>query len=442
MLRAFRDAVYIPELRRKLLLTLALLAVYRLGAAIPTPGVNADALQRAATSGSAAGVFNLLGLVSGGNIERFSIFALGVLPYITASIVMQLMTTAIPALEKLQKEGEEGRRKINQYTRYSSIALAAIQSLFFASTILGDASVLKAGWGTEENVLIFRLTVVITQVCGSAFTMWLGERITEYGLGNGISLLIFAGIVSRFPTDVQQTGALLNTGEVTFLSVLLFAALIILVVGAIVVVQQAERRIPVQYARKVVGRRVYGGQATYIPLKVNTAGVIPIIFASALLSLPGIIALAFRGQAWANTLQNLVSVRTGYGLAFEVLLIVAFTYFYTGITFDPKRVSENLREYGGFVPGVRPGQPTTEYLAKISGRITLWGAVFLGLLAITPQIFQNLTHITTFPLGGTTLLIVVGVALDTLKQIEAQLTMRNYEGFIRKGRIRGRTNNF
>ena len=442
MLRAFRDAVLIPDLRRKLLLTLALLAVYRLGAAIPTPGVNADALQRAATSGAAAGVFNLLGLVSGGNIERFSIFALGVLPYITASIVMQLMTTAIPALEKLQKEGEEGRRKINQYTRYSSIALAAIQSLFFASTILGDASVLKSGWGSEDNVLIFRLTVIITQVCGSAFTMWLGERITEYGLGNGISLLIFAGIITRFPTDVQQTALLLNSGEVSFLSVLLFAALIVLVVGAIVIVQQGERRIPVQYARKVVGRRVYGGQATYIPLKVNTAGVIPIIFASALLSLPGIIALGFKGQPWANTLQTIVSVRNGYGLVIEVLLIVAFTYFYTGITFDPKRVSENLREYGGFVPGVRPGLPTTEYLTKISTRITLWGAVFLGLLAVTPQIFQNLTHITTFPLGGTTLLIVVGVALDTLKQIEAQLTMRNYEGFIRKGRIRGRSNNF
>jgi preprotein translocase subunit SecY len=437
MLRAFQDAFRVPELRRKFLITIALLAVYRLGSAIPTPGVNVDALRQQVQNGGASGLFNLLGLVSGSDLSQFSIFALGVLPYITASIVFQLLTSAIPALEKLQKEGEEGRRKINQYTRYTAVALGGIQALFFASTLLNQ-NVLRVGWG--ESIWLFRLVVVATQVAGIAFTMWLGERITEYGIGNGISLIIFAGIVTRFPIEINQTGQLLNQGEINLLSIVFFAVLLIATIAAIVLVQQGERRIPVQYARKVVGRKVYGGQATYIPLKVNTAGVIPIIFASAILTLPGIIALAFPGQAWAESIRNTFGGRTVPYLVLEVALIVAFTYFYTAISFDPKRVSENLREYGGFVPGVRPGQATTDYLERISSRITLWGALFLAVLAVLPSIYQNLTRITTFPLSGTTLLIVVGVALDTLKQVESQLTVRSYEGFIRKGRLRGRSN--
>jgi preprotein translocase subunit SecY len=436
MFRAFRDAFQIPELRRKILLTLALLAVYRLLAAIPTPGVNVEQLQRQIDQSGAGGVFGLLGLVSGGNLEQFSIVALGVLPYITASIVMQIMTTAVPALEKLQKEGEEGRRRINQYTRYAAIGLGAIQALFFSTLLLND-NVLRVGWG--ENLWLFRLTVVLTQVAGIAFTMWLGERITEYGIGNGISLIILAGIVTRFPIETQQTLALLNTGQTTLLAVILFFALVLTEIALIVWFQQGERRIPVQYARKVVGRKVYGGQATYIPLKVITAGVIPIIFAQAILQLFQLIPQALPQAEWAVRMGAFLNFRSPTGLAVEVLLIIAFTFFYTTISFDPKRISENLREYGGFVPGVRPGQQTQEHLERISSRITLWGALFLGLLAVTPTLFQNITGITTFPLSGTTMLIVVGVALDTLKQIESQLTVRNYEGFIKKGRLRGRS---
>jgi preprotein translocase subunit SecY len=436
MLRAFRDAFQIPELRRKFFITLLLLAVYRLGAAIPTPGVNADALERSATGGAGGGVFGILGLVSGGNLERFSIFALGVLPYITASIVMQILTTAIPALEKLQKEGQEGGKKINQYTRYAAIGLGAIQALFF-STVLLTGNSISIGWG--DNIVLFRILVVLTQVTGIALTMWMGERITEYGIGNGISLIIFAGIVTRFPIEISQTVALLNTGQVQLLGILAFAALLIGEIAAIVLVQQGERRIPVQYARKVVGRSVYGGQATYIPLKINTAGVIPIIFAGAILQLFQIIPQSFPNLPWARAVGDFLSFRTWTGLGVEVLLIILMTYFYTTISFDPKRVGENLREYGGFIPGVRPGQATVDHLSRISSRITLWGALFLGALAVFPSIVQNITNITTFPLSGTTLLIVVGVALDTLKQIESQLTVRNYEGFISKGSLRGRS---
>lgn len=438
MLRAFRDAFAVPELRARFVVTLALLAVFRLGAAIPTPGVNPEAVQQAAQNSAASGLFSLIGLVSGGNLERFSIFALGVLPYITASIVMQLLTTAVPQLEKLQKEGEEGRRKINQYTRYAAIGLGGIQALFFASTFLADPNLLRPGWG--ESAFLFRLVVVLTQVAGIAFTLWLGERITEFGIGNGISLIIFAGIVTSFPASIAQTVQLMNAGQVQLLAVLGFAALLVAVIAAIVLVQQGERRIPVQYARKVVGRKVYGGQATYIPLKVNAAGVIPIIFASAILTLPGIVALSLPNVGWAQSAARFFDVTTASGLALEILLIVAFTYFYTTVNFDPKRVAEGLREYGGFIPGVRPGGPTVEHLERITSRITLWGALFLGTLALLPQLVQNATGITTFRLSGTTLLIVVGVALDTLRQIESQLTVRNYEGFIRKGRIRGRSN--
>jgi preprotein translocase subunit SecY len=296
----------------------------------------------------------------------------------------------------------------------------------------------RVGWG--ESIPLLYTIVVLTQVAGIAITMWLGERITEYGIGNGTSLIIFAGIVVRFPIEIQQTIALMNTGQVTLLGVLLFFALIVAQIAAIVLVQQGERRIPVQYARKVVGRSVYGGQATYIPLKINMAGVIPIIFASAIIQLFQLIPQVpqFANQEWARQVASFLSITNWTGLLVEVVLIIAFTYFYTTISFDPKRVAENLREYGGFIPGVRPGAATQEHLERISSRITLWGALFLGALTVLPTIFQNATGITTFPVSGTTFLIVVGVALDTLKQIESQLTVRNYEGFIKKGRLRGR----
>jgi len=440
MLRAFADAFRIPELRQKFLLTLLLLAVYRLGSAIPTPGVDVERLTQTINSSGAGGALGLLGLVSGGNLAQFSIFALGVLPYITASIVMQILTTALPQLEALQKEGPEGQKRINQYTRVGAIGLGAVQAFFFASLLLSQSA--KVGWGA--NIPMFYFVVVLTQCAGVAATMWLGERITEYGVGNGISLLIFAGIVTRFPIEFQQTIALLNTGQVDLLRVLGFFAMIVAVVAAIVAIQQGERRIPVQYARKVAATRspmgASAGQASYIPLKINTAGVIPIIFASAILQLAQLIPQipALKNSEFAAQFSQFLSIRTFSGAAVEALLIIAFTYFYTTISFDPKKVAENLREYGGFIPGVRPGDATKDHLERISSRITLWGALFLAALAVIPNIVAGFTGITTFPLAGTTLLIVAGVALDTLKQIESQLAVRNYGGFLQKGKLRGR----
>jgi preprotein translocase subunit SecY len=439
MWRAFLDAFKIPELRMKILFTLGALAVYRLGAAIPTPGVDASSLSNNLQGGNLGGVLGVLGLVSGGSLEQFSIFALGVLPYITASIVMQIMTTAIPALEKMQKEGPEGSKRINQYTRMAAIGLAAVQAFFFANLLQSQGTFVKIGW----NPAIFMFVLVITQMAGCAFTMWLGERITEYGIGNGISMIIFAGIVHRFPIEFQQTFALMGT-QFDLLAVIFFFAMIVLVIGLIVLVQQGERRIPVQYARKVSARAggaaASAANASFIPLKINTAGVIPVIFSSSILSVIQIIptSLGNPTPVWAQTIADFLRVTSPTGLFVEVLLIIGFTYFYTSITFDPKRVAENLREQGGFIPGVRPGADTQGHLERISGRITLWGALFLGALAIIPAIVQNITNVTTFPLAGTTLLIVVGVALDTLKQLESQLAIRNYGGFLQKGKLRGR----
>jgi preprotein translocase subunit SecY len=439
MLRAFADAFRIKELRDKIFFTLILLAVYRLGAAIPTPGVDVSALQNNLSQNNAlGGVLGILGLVSGGNLEQFSVFALGVLPYITASIVMQILTTAVPQLEAMQKEGPEGAKRINQYTRVAAIVLGGVQAVFFANLLQAGGAAIKVGW----NPVLFQFVAIATQCAGIAFTMWLGERITEYGVGNGISMIIFAGIVHRFPIEIQQTLALINTGQVDLLRVIAFFAMVVVVIGAIVMVQQGERRIPVQYARKVAARGAASSaaQSSYIPLKINTAGVIPIIFASSILQLVQLIPQvpAFQNQPWTVTFSNLLNFRSWTGLTFEVLLIVLFTYFYTTISFDPKRVAENLREQGGFVPGVRPGADTQGHLERISSRITFWGALFLAALAVVPTIVQNLTSVTTFPLAGTTLLIVVGVALDTLKQLESQLAIRNYDGFLQKGKLRGR----
>lgn len=425
MLRAFREAFGIPDLQRKFLFTLILLALFRLGSHIPTPGVNPGKIQEAA--GSAGGLFNLISGISGGNLSQFSLFALGVLPYITASIVMQILTTAVPSLEKLSKEGEEGRRKINQYTRYAAIVLGAFQSLFLAITVVeaqGGAFLLP-GW---EPGWFFRITVVLTQVAGIAFTLWLGERISEIGIGNGVSLIIFAGIVNRFPHVFQEIYQLFQQGTVSLLSISAFFAIILAVIAGIVFVQQAERRVPVQYARKEVGggRSPVGQGASYLPIKVNTAGVIPVIFSSSLLTIPQFIVTANPNSAAAVFISRYLTTQTWTGLLIEVSLIVGFTYLYNSIQFDPKRIAENLRESGGFIPGVRPGVATMEYINHISTRITLWGAVFLGILYLTPQLLQNATGIsgaTAFAFSGTGLLIVVGVALDTLKQVEAQLTL-------------------
>jgi len=440
MLRAFRDAFRIPELQRRFLFTLLLLAVYRLGSLIPTPGVNPAEVSKAA--GSASGLLNLISNISGGNLSQFSVFALGVLPYITASIVIQILTTAVPALEKLQKEGEEGRKKISQYTRYSAIVLGAFQAFFFAVAVLGsnNGAYLLPGW--EPNTL-FYINVVLTQVAGIALTLWLGERISEVGIGNGISLIIFSGIVTRFPQAIGQIIELFRQGSVSLLALVAFIVIILAVIAGIVFVQQAERRIPVQYARKEVGGKQYGGQQTYLPIKVNQAGVIPVIFASAMLAIPQFIASAVQtsNPGLYRFLETYFIRTTGPGLIVEVLLIIGFTYLYNSIQFDARRVAENLRESGGFVPGVRPGVATMDYLKAISSRLSLWGAFFLAILYVVPQILSSATGITgatAFAFSGTGLLIVVGVALDTLKQVEAQLTVRSYGGFISKGRLRGR----
>lgn len=438
MLQAFRNALVIPDLRNKLLITLGLLAAYRLMVHIPTPGVDIDALQGGALSSD---IFSLLNFISGGNFEVFSIAALGVIPYITASIIIQLLTSTYPPLEKLSKEGEEGRRKITQYTRLGATALGAVQAVFLAVALLGPSGALKVGW---SNGPFFWFVVLVTQVAGITVVMWLGEKITEYGLGNGISLIIYAGIVAAFPGALSQQFALIGTGESNVFGLIFYLLLLIVAIAGMVLVQQSERRIPVQYARKVVGRKVMGGQTTYIPLRLNAAGVIPIIFAVAILILPQTFIGAFPQILWLQGLGAWFNPAQWQGLMVSTLLIMAFTYFYTQISFDPRRISENLREYGGFVPGVRPGQPTTEYLTKITTRITLWGALFLGLVNALPQVLAWITGTTqlSFVFSGTGLLIMVGVALDTLRQLESQLMMRHYEGFVNKGRIRGRGRRF
>ncbi len=438
MLSAFRNALLIPDLRAKLLVTIGLLAVYRLMVFIPTPGIDIDQL---ANLGHGSGVFTLLNFISGGNFEVFSIAALGVIPYITASIIFQLLTSTWPPLERLSKEGEEGRRKISQYTRFSATALGAVQAVFLAVALLGPSGALKVGW---INGPFFWFVVLITQVAGISVVMWLGEKITEYGIGNGISLVIYAGIVAAFPNAISQQFALIGTGEANIFGLIIFFSLLILAISGMVLVQQAERRIPVQYARKVVGRKVMGGQTTYIPLRLNAAGVIPIIFAVSIIILPQTIIGAFPDLLWLQALGAWFNPAQWQGLFSSTMLIIAFTYFYTQISFDPRRISENLREYGGFVPGVRPGQPTTEHLTRITSRITLWGALFLGAVNALPQTLAWITGTgqLSFVFSGIGLLIMVGVALDTLRQLESQLMMRHYEGFVNKGRIRGRGRRF
>ncbi|MDL2343667.1 preprotein translocase subunit SecY [Deinococcus sp. MIMF12] len=440
MLRAFRDAFRIPDLRRKIVFTLLLLAVFRLGSTIPTPGVNAAELAEA-TSG---GLFGLISLISGGNLSQFSIFALGVLPYITASIVIQLLTTTVPSLEKLSKEGEEGRKKINQYTRYAAVALGTFQALFFSLYITSNPQFIAVGW---DPGLFTILVMVLTQVAGVAFTLWIGERITEVGVGNGISLIITAGIIANYPREIAATGELFRNDQVSLLQILVFAAVILVTIAGIVYVYQGERRVPVTYARARGGApggaaRNLGGQATWLPIKVNQAGVIPVIFASAMLILPNLIgsATAERAPEVNAFIQTYLTFGSPWYILLEAALIFGFTYLYNSVQFDPKRISEQLREAGGFIPGVRPGTATAEYLGGISSRLSLWGAIFLVVLTVFPQIVQRATGITTFQFSGTGLLIIVGVALETLKQLEAQLTVRRYDGFISKGRIRGRLN--
>jgi preprotein translocase subunit SecY len=466
MLQSLRNIWDIPDLRKRVLFTLAMLAIYRLGNHIPTPGINAQALIDFFEQNK-GNWFGLVDMFSGGNLARVTIFALGIMPYISASIILQLLTVVWPYLEKLSKEGELGRRKITQYTRYGTVVLSIIQSLGIAAylekmTVAGTHRIVASpGWG-------FKVMTVLTLTTGTAFVMWLGEQITERGIGNGMSLLIFAGIVVGFPRGLVDTLQRIQRGDLSLLATLLLVAMMVVVIGVIVFVERGQRRITVQYAKRVVGRRMYGGQSTHLPLRVNTSGVIPVIFASSIIAFPQTIASFFQAD---NPWMRSVSEQLQWGMPLYNLLyvtfIIFFCYFYTSIVFNPDDVAENMRKYGGFIPGIRPGKKTAEYLDHILSRITFGGAIYLAIIALLPEFLitgfrvapipvigppidiwlsnNNLGWITeglglNFYFGGTSLLIIVGVAMDTVAQVEAQLIMRHYEGFTGKGgkRIRGR----
>jgi preprotein translocase subunit SecY len=450
----------VTDLRNRVLFTLAMLGVYRVGNHIPTPGVNTDALALLADAQKNT-MFGLYDMFSGGNLSRVTIFALGIMPYISSSIILQLLTVVWPYLERLSREGELGRRKITQYTRYLTGVLAIVQALSIAIFLErqtgiqgGLPLVYNPGWG-------FRLLCVLTLTTGTIFIMWLGEQITERGIGNGMSLLIFAGIIVGFPQGIIQTFDQMQTGQISLLRILFLMVMMVAVIAAIIFVERGHRRIVVQYAKRVVGRRQYGGSSTHIPLKVNTGGVIPVIFASSILAFPATLATMFAAGGWGRAIVD----QLAYGMPLYNLLyilgIVFFAYFYTAIIFNPDDVAENMRKYGGFIPGIRPGKRTAEYIDTILARITLVGALYLAAVAILPEFLITGFKVApipfigdqldaalpqwftqglgvTFYFGGTTLLIVVGVAMDTVQQVESQLIMRHYDGFMKKTRIRGR----
>jgi preprotein translocase subunit SecY len=433
VIEQFRNIFRVPELKRRVLFTCLLLIVYRIGAHVPTPGIDAHALARffEQQAGTLLGFFDLF---SGGALRRLSVFALGIMPYISASIILQLLAVVVPALEKLQKEGEQGRKKITQYTRYGTVALSAIQGLGIAvgleSMQIGGATVVpNPGWA-------FRLMTTITLTGGTIFLMWLGEQISERGIGNGISLLIFAGIIVRMPEAIFASWTLITQGEMNPLIFLALLALMVAVVAGVIIMTLGQRRIPVQYAKRVVGRRVYGGQSTHIPLRVNTAGVIPVIFASSIIAFPATIA-QFIKHPWAQAVSTLL--RFG-GVPYTLIYgagIIFFTYFYTAIIFNPTDVADNMKKYGGYIPGIRPGSKTAEFIERILDRITLVGALYLAGISILPEIMITQMNVP-FYFGGTSLLIVVGVALDTVQQVESHLLMRHYQGFLKKAKVRGR----
>jgi preprotein translocase subunit SecY len=462
-LEAVKNMFRIADLRNRVLFTLALLAVYRIGAHIPTPGINTTVLEQlfSQSAGSVLGIFDLF---SGGNFRRLTIFALGIMPYITSSIILQLMTVVFPYLERLQKEGELGRRKITQYTRYLTIVLSIVQGASIAATLQhqetnGQSLVYHPGYG-------FIIMTILTLTTGSAFIMWLGEQISERGIGNGMSLIIFVGIVVGLPravADLFEKASTKAWGAFTPIAILFLIALMIAVVAFIVFVEGGQRRIPVQYAKRVVGRRVMGGQSSYLPLRVNSGGVIPPIFASSLLAFPATIALILNHRyAFVDSIKTNLSWGEPLYTLLYVTLILLFAFFYVGIVFNPTELADNMRKNGGFIPGIRPGRTTSEYVSKILKRLTFIGAIYLAIVCLLPEWMIagiHLDHLgwgvgswfdnhfpvwflkglgVQFYFGGTSLLIVVGVAMDTVQQLEAQLVMRNYEGFARKGRLRGR----
>jgi preprotein translocase subunit SecY len=462
ILSSIQNIFSIPDLRNRVLFMLGLLAVYRIGAFIPTPGINHSALEQLFQAQSGT-IFGFLDIFSGGNLRRFSIFALGIMPYITASIILQLATVVVPYLEKLSKEGELGRRKITQYTRYLTVGLTLFQA--FMTAIALESS----GSGTGPQIVEipgwhFRFMVMITLTTGTAFIMWVGEQITERGIGNGISLIIFAGIVVGLPRAIHDIWSHLQTRDWSIFTVIILLIVMVLTVAAVVFVERGQRKIPVQYAKRVVGRRVYGGQATHLPLRVNSGGVIPVIFAASIVSIPSTLGVVFPGTFMKSLATQLMQGMPLYNLLY-IVGIIFFCFFYVSIIFNPMEVADNIRKYGGYIPGIRPGKRTAEFIDRILSRLTAAGSVYLVLVCLLPEflitgfkvqpipligprlddflVTIGMSWITTglgvtFYFGGTSLLIVVGVAMDTIQQIESQLIMRHYDGFLKKGRIRGR----
>jgi preprotein translocase subunit SecY len=431
VLSSFQNIFKIPELKNRVFFTLALLTVYRIGCHIPTPGINGEELSKFLTQ-QGGSFMQFFDMFSGGALSRVTIFALGIMPYISASIIMQLLTVVIPAIGKLAKEGEAGRKKITRYTRYGTVAISAIQSFGIAAGLEGmsqGAFVTNPGWS-------FRLITMITLTSGTAFIMWLGEQITERGIGNGISLIIFAGIVARFPNAIVSTVRLTQAGQISIFLVLFLVVMMVAVVAGIILMERGQRKVPVQYAKRVVGRKVYGGQSTHLPLKINTAGVIPPIFASSIIMFPATIA-GFIPIPWVQSIAKQLSPGTILYTTLYVSMILFFAYFYTAIVFNPVDIADNLKKYGGFVPGIRPGQKTSEYLYRVLSRLTFVGAIYLAIICVIPEILIRKFNVP-FYFGGTSLLIAVGVALDTVSQIESHLVTRSYEGFLKKGRLKGR----
>jgi preprotein translocase subunit SecY len=433
----FQNLFKIPELKKRVFFTLGLLIVYRIGVHVPVPGIDAVALASffAKAKGTILGLFDMF---SGGALERLSVFALGIMPYISASIILQLLTVVVPHLERLSKEGEQGRKKITQYTRYGTVILSIIQgfgiSVGLESMMApgGAPVVIAPGWA-------FRLLTMITLTSGTAFIMWLGEQITERGIGNGISLIIFSGIVVRVPNAISNTFRLISTGELSIFPVLLLVVLMVAVVGFIVFIEQGQRRIPVQYAKRVIGRKLYGGQSTHLPLKINTSGVIPPIFASSIIMFPATLA-SFIKVDWIQSVAG--AIKPG-NLSYELLFvgfIFFFCYFYTAVTFNPVDVAENMKKHGGFIPGIRPGKRTADYIDRVLTRLTLGGASYVAAVCVLPSILVSNFNVP-FYFGGTALMIVVGVAIDTMSQMESHMLTRHYEGFLKKGggRLKGRT---
>jgi len=458
MLASIRNIFSIPDLRKRVIFTLFILAVYRIGAQIPNPGISGSALAEFWEMQKGT-IFGMMDLFTGQNMSRMTIFALGIMPYISASIILQLLQVVWPYLEKLSKEGELGRKKITQYTRYGTLIICVIQS-FGISMLLeglkspgGLAIVPNPGWA-------FKFMTVLTLTTGTVFIMWLGEQISERGIGNGISLIIFAGIVVNFPRGVQSVVEGLRTGDMDPLRLIFLVVLMLLVVAIIVFVERGQRRIPVSYAKRVVGRKIYGGQSTHLPLRVNTGGVIPIIFAASVITIPSTMAQMIKVPFIQNIAQQFIPGMPLYSL-FYIGAIIFFTYFYVSIIFNPTDVADNLRKYGGFIPGIRPGKNTSDFIDSVLSRLTLIGSIYLAAVAILPDFLTRGFRVATLPFigsfldqnlprwftqglnvdfyfGGTSILIVVGVAMDTLQQIEAQLVMRHYDGFMRRGRLKGR----